>query len=103
MSTGIEGKKDDQTEEEKEEEHRKREEFKRQEQELLDEISKYSSIRSVAPLGLDRIYNRYWSFRHVDGLFVEADEKAKQLAENVGDKFDEDEYDCSQDSQTKVC
>ncbi|XP_065062653.1 bromodomain adjacent to zinc finger domain protein 1A-like isoform X2 [Rhopilema esculentum] len=101
MSTGIEGKKDDQPEEEKEEEHRKREEFKRQEQELLEEISKYSSIRSVAPLGLDRIYNRYWSFRHVDGLFVEADEKAKQLAENVGDKFDENEYDCSEDSQTK--
>ena len=103
MTAEGENKKEDQTAEEKEGELRKREEYKRQERELIEEIQKYSSIRSEEPLGLDRIYNRYWSFRNVDGLLIEADDDAKILAENIGeDEEDEMEEEFTDETSAKV-
>ena len=100
MVAEAESKKDDETTEDQEEELRKREEYKMQERELIDEILKYSSIRSEEPLGQDRIYNRYWSFRNVNGLLVETDEDAKILAEAIGDS--EIEEDFTDDISAKV-
>lgn len=96
-------RKDDQAEKETEEELQKREEFKKQEKELIDEIMKYSAIRSEEPLGFDRIYNRYWSFRNVSGLLVEADSDARVLAKFITDEDDHEfDEDPSDDVTTKV-
>ena len=93
MVAEVDVKKEDESPEDQEEEQRKREEYKRQERELIEEILKYSSVRSEEPLGLDRIYNRYWSFRTVDGLLIEADEGAKVLAEIIRDgEIEEDDF-----------
>ena len=103
MVADSETKKEEQTQEEKEAELRKREQFKNEEKELIEEIVKHSSIRSEAPLGLDRIYNRYWSFRYVDGLLIEADDVGRKLAKYVVDEDDDElEVDLADDGISKV-
>ena len=46
----------------------------RREQDYLEDTRKAVSMSSIQPLGRDRIYRRYWSFRSVKGLFVEEDD-----------------------------
>lgn len=98
----LPSKKDEETQEEQEQEQRKREEFKAEERELSEEIERHAGVCSEVPLGLDRIYSRYWSLRYVDGLIVEQDEEGRRLAEVVSDEDDEFDAEFQDDSQLKV-
>ncbi|XP_066281341.1 bromodomain adjacent to zinc finger domain protein 1A-like [Branchiostoma lanceolatum] len=64
-------KKQEEEEERKEEETQKKEEFQQQERELLKKVAEATAKYSIAPLGRDRSYRRYWVFHSLGGLFVE--------------------------------
>ncbi len=90
-------KKEEQTAEELEEEKRIREEYREEEKSLIDEIYNNAVVCSEVPIGMDRIYSRYWSLKYVDGLFVENDEQGQKLAEFAGEEKIDDDYDCTDD------
>ncbi|XP_070577872.1 bromodomain adjacent to zinc finger domain protein 1A-like isoform X2 [Ptychodera flava] len=57
----------------REEEAKKKEEFHKKDRELYEQMVEMCSKYSLTPLGVDRIYRRFWRFRSIPGLFVEYD------------------------------
>lgn len=108
--------------EEKEERQKKEEaesaakkvEFLKQKEEYEKNLTEFSTRYSVTPVGLDRIFRRYWIFQSVPGLFVEFDKElmdgmdslilTKETVEREQDegtdedKDDQDSSDVSEDS-----
>eukprot|EP00058_Branchiostoma_floridae_P024695 XP_002610185.1 hypothetical protein BRAFLDRAFT_216893 [Branchiostoma floridae] len=64
-------RKQEEEEERKEEERQKKEEFQQKEHDLLKKVAEATARYSIAPLGRDRGYRRYWVFHSLGGLFVE--------------------------------
>ncbi|XP_035677235.1 bromodomain adjacent to zinc finger domain protein 1A-like [Branchiostoma floridae] len=64
-------RKQEEEEERKEEERQKKEEFQQKEHDLLKKVAEATARYSIAPLGRDRSYRRYWVFHSLGGLFVE--------------------------------
>ena len=57
----------------------RREERRRKDQEFATLLTKAWSRSGVQPLGRDRVFRRYWSFKSLKGLFVEDDDCEQHL------------------------
>jgi hypothetical protein len=56
----------------------------RKEKQILEEIHEAQIRYSLAPLGKDRYYRRYWIFRSIPGIFVEDDDQfSEQLFDSM--------------------
>ena len=49
----------------------RKENLKKKEKTFLKEIKKGQSMSGVQPVGIDRLFRRYWTFNSLNGLFIE--------------------------------
>ncbi|XP_077995550.1 bromodomain adjacent to zinc finger domain protein 1A-like [Glandiceps talaboti] len=56
-----------------EEEAKKKSEYFKKDKELFEQMIEKCTQYNLTPLGLDRIYRRFWRFQSIPGLFVEHD------------------------------
>ncbi|KAJ7377480.1 Histidine-containing phosphotransfer protein 3 [Desmophyllum pertusum] len=66
-------------EEEEEVAQQRQDERKRKDQEFLNQLTKAVCRNAIQPLGRDRVFRRYWTFRSLRGLFVEDDDPDQHL------------------------
>ena len=76
-----------------------REKFQFAEQQILNEMTKYSAIISEVPLGRDRTFRRYWNFMNVDGMYVENDDEGALKITELDDNETEDEFTEDEDGE----
>ena len=82
-----------------------RDKFLFNEQQIFDEIDKYSAIVSEHPLGRDRLFRKYWKLRSVDGIFVENDDNGAMIISDLPERDceieSESEYEDEADEKTE--
>ena len=61
---------------------KKKEEFLKKEKHILDEINQLQTKYCMYPLGKDRYFRRYWTFKSLPGVFVEEDDYDFKLSLN---------------------
>ncbi|XP_015763887.1 PREDICTED: bromodomain adjacent to zinc finger domain protein 1A-like [Acropora digitifera] len=66
-------------EEEEELAQQRKDERKRKDQDFLNQLAKAVSRSAIQPLGRDRVFRRYWTFKSLRGLFVEDDDPDQHL------------------------
>ncbi|XP_033125936.1 bromodomain adjacent to zinc finger domain protein 1A-like isoform X2 [Anneissia japonica] len=71
--TAIKEELEVQRKQEDEEDTLKKEEFIQKDKNLRDEVFTHSTKYSVSPIGLDRVFRRFWVFRSISGIFVETE------------------------------
>ncbi|XP_048738078.1 bromodomain adjacent to zinc finger domain protein 1A-like isoform X2 [Ostrea edulis] len=71
----TEEEKEAQRQREEEEDANKKAEFALQERQMIDKVLSLQHSCSLAPLGRDRMFRRYWVFQSIPGVFVEDQEE----------------------------
>ena len=66
-------------EEEEELAQQRKDDRKRKDQDFLNQLAKAVSRSAIQPLGRDRVFRRYWTFKSLRGLFVEDDDPDQHL------------------------
>ncbi|KAK3092925.1 hypothetical protein FSP39_008962 [Pinctada imbricata] len=70
----TEEEKEELRQQEEEDEANRKAEFAMKEKKMILDLAKLQHSCSIAPLGRDRLYRRYWVFQSLPGLFIEDDE-----------------------------
>lgn len=82
-----------------------RDKFLFNEQQIFDEIDKYSAVVSEHPLGRDRLFRNYWKLTSVDGIFVENDDNGAMIISDLPERDceieSESEYEDEADEKTE--
>ncbi|XP_061168116.1 bromodomain adjacent to zinc finger domain protein 1A-like isoform X2 [Saccostrea echinata] len=71
----TEEEKEAQRQREEEEDANKKAEFALQERQMIDKVLNFQHSCTLAPIGRDRMFRRYWVFQSIPGLFVEDQEE----------------------------
>jgi bromodomain adjacent to zinc finger domain protein 1A len=71
----TEEEKEAQRQMEEEEDANKKAEFALQERQMIDKVLSLQHSCSLAPIGRDRMFRRYWVFQSIPGVYVEDQEE----------------------------